>query len=62
MLFVIGFILLSVLIRQRDMRLIRDLRSEQVRLRRLQHETFKCYVDELDKNCDLQRRLLVASK
>ena len=62
MLFVIGFILLSVLIRLRDMRIIRDLRSEQVRLQRLQHSTFKHYCDELDKNYDLQRRLILASK
>ena len=43
-------------------RLIRELNEDKVRLRRLQHETFKCYVDELDKNYDLQRRLSLASK
>ena len=43
-------------------RLIRELNEDKIRLRRLQHETFKCYVDELDKNYDLERRLLIASK
>ena len=43
-------------------RVIRAYKDENVRLRRLQHETFKCYVDELDKNCDLERRLSLASK
>ena len=43
-------------------RLIRELNEDKIRLRRLQHETFKCYVDELDKNYDLQWRLSQASK
>ena len=43
----VGFVLSTITHVISSRRLIRELKNENLRLRRLQTETFKCYVDEL---------------